>query len=385
MMGNQQSLRIRVSVAAMIALATVKGPVAAARDLGVPTPSYDEWIGDVLGKLDGDEADEQRKAAEQLSFAIPYPPERARVLAALRPHLNGSNNEFRLRAVTAYAHWATPAQAAELARVVNVPADPPQMSGVEPCWAAAVTALVTLDPAAAAAATDRRKDDFFFRADLFRRLHVLAAEVGPAHAVACGLLPRLGIPENPPLLSLDAAEQLLQSDSADDRARAAAALAWSDVRPGDRATVLDGVRPHLVGSNGRTRLPFVQAFAHWATPADADALMAVVAAPGGARAANGPEDCWAAATAGLARVDPGAAAAAVQSRRNSFRYRFSLRRILEPIAQGNGPDRAAAAWLLTMIRESSDAPSPPLPPGSDFEHAPTPADPTAPAAGGTRV
>lgn len=141
--------------------------------------AYDRWLNGTIERLSGDDASEQRKAAEQLMLAVVYPPVRTKVLAALEPHLNGSDKDLRLRCVKACGHWATEAQVPKLQAVVAAPANPPKLSGAEPCWAAAVTALVSLDPAAARKAIEQRIGDFFFRADLTNALVTLTAENGP--------------------------------------------------------------------------------------------------------------------------------------------------------------------------------------------------------------
>jgi hypothetical protein len=62
---------------------------------------YDQWIATAISKLSGDDEHEQSWAADQLGLAVPDATVRSKVLAALEPHLNGSNKPFRQSCVKA--------------------------------------------------------------------------------------------------------------------------------------------------------------------------------------------------------------------------------------------------------------------------------------------
>lgn len=323
--------------------------------------AYDQWIASTLEKLSGDDEAAQNKAADQLSIAIVYPPVRAKVLAGLEPHVNSTNKDFRLRCVKAYGHWATAAQTKQLLSIVATPPNPPNMSGDEPCWAVSVAALVSLNPDAARSAMQRRMGNFFFRTGLADLLSGLTAEDGPAQPAAYDLLTQLD-PNNAAVqVTVADAMALLQSDSASDRTKGASALAHAIVREQDRAKVLGMLRSHLNGRNGHARLPFVQAYARWATPQDVATLEQVIATPPTVSGISGHEDCWASATIGLARLDPKAASEAIASRSGAFLYRVTVQRFLDGLARGKGPTAPTAAWLLRQTGRPGD--QPPLPPG----------------------
>lgn len=322
-------------------------------------PDYDQWLNGMIERLSGDDDSAQRKAADQLAVAAVYSPVRTKVLTALDPHLNGGNKDLRLRCVKAYGHWATAAEAPKLLTVVATPANPPQMSGAEPCWAAAAAALVSLDPPSARKAMEQRLGSFFFRSDLTNALVILTTENGPAQAQAFELLKQVD-PNNAAVqLSVTDAIALLRSDSAADRGRGAGALAHAVVEPTDQPTIIALLKPHLNGSNGRSRLPYVQAFAHWATRQQVPDLESVIAQPARVSGISGHEDCWAAATASLARLDPQAAAKALRSRAGVFFYRAAVQRLLEKLAAGHSPSAPTASWLLSQLQPDK---SPPLPP-----------------------
>ena len=327
--------------------------------------AYDRWLNGAIEKLSGDDESEQRKAADQLTLGAVYPPALQKVLAALEPHLNGNNKDFRLRCVKAYGHWATAAQAPQLLAVVASPPNPPQMSGAEPCWAAAVAALVSIDPDADRKGMGERVGNFFFRSDLTGALVTMTADNGPAQPKAFELLKQLDPSNAAVQLSVADSIALLRSDAAADRTKGANSLAHAVIEPSEQATILGLLKPHLNGSNGRARLAFVQAFAHWATPGDVAALESVVASPATVSGISGHEDCWAAATIGLARLDPAAAATALKSRAGVFFYRAAVQRQLEFLAAGHSPSAAVASWLLVQLEAGPGNNPPPLPPNFD--------------------
>ena len=339
----------------------------------ISSMTYSDWVNGAISNLSGDDERGQKDAANQLGTALVYAPVRAAVLAALEPHLNSNDKDFRKSCVIAYGHWATAAQEQQLLQVVATPAHPPTMSGDEPCWAAAVSALLSLDPKAAQGAAAYRADAFFFRDAMGPILFAWAADSGPEQPVAYQILKALDPSNDGVQLSISDALPLLQSDAASDRIRAAKSLACVPIDPSERADVMAALRPHLMGSNGGPRLAFVSAFAHWATAQDVPTLQAIIAYPQSVTGLTGHEDCWAAATAGLARLDVSAAADAVRSRSSYFLYRVDVHKCLEPIAHGCGPASQTAGWLINLVESGNN--QPPLPP--DF-NAPS-ASPSAPA------
>jgi len=236
-----------------------------------------------------------------------------------------------------------------------------------------VAALINLDSKAAGDAMESRTDNFFFRTGMASSLTTLTELNDQSQPAAYGMLKQLDPANQIVQLSVPDAEDLLRSDSAKDRTKGAECLAHAVVDGPDRSDVIALLKPHVMGSNGHARLPFVMAFAHWATAGDVPTLKGIVGYPATVTGISGHEDCWAAATVGLARLDPAAAQDAVRSREGAFFYTESLRRCLEPVAQGNGPMASTAAWLLGQIT-STDGPLP-LPP--DFPSVkPMPAAPT---------
>ena len=256
------------------------------------------------------------------------------------------------------------------------------MSGDEASWAAAVAALARLDPKAAREAMVPRIGSFFFRDALGGMLIALTADDGPAQPVAFELLKQMDPSNGAVQLTVADSISLLRSDSARDRTRAADALSHAVIRPGDRAAVLSLLKRHLMGDNGRARLPFVQAFAHWATAGNVADLKAVIAYPATGSGNNGHEDCWAAATAGLARLDPKAAAEALAARSSAFLYRVTVQRFLETITRADGPTAPIAAWLLTQLPNGDR--QPPLPPNFD-PNQPSPKSPASPSSAQPRA
>jgi hypothetical protein len=331
---------------------------------------YDDWLNNTVQKLSGDDENEQNTAADRLAIVVAYPPDRDKVLAGVEPHLNSPQIGFRLRCIRAYRHWATPAQVRQLLQVLASPQDPPAISDTESCWATATAALVELDPRAAKTAMEQRIGDFFYRTNLTGALTELTAENGTSQPAAFDLLKQLDPGNEAVQLSVSDAVALLRSDSAGDRTRGANALAHAVVSTTDRAAVLALLKPHLMGNSGRARLPFVQAFAHWATQQDVPTLASVVAYPATVSGLTGHEDCWAAATVGLSRLDPQIALEAAKSRGGVFFYRASLHRFLEPIAQSNSPMAATAEWLLNQVESGRN--QPPLPPNFDPTQPMTP-------------
>jgi hypothetical protein len=363
-----------------IAIASASGSAMLVADR--EAQAYDPWIADAISKISGDDEHEQSWAADQLALAVPYAPVRSKVLAALEPHLNGGNKGFRQRCVKAYGHWATAAQVGKLLEVVATPPNPPNMSGDESSWAAAVAALVSLDPKAAREAMEQRIGSFFFRDALTGMLISLTADNGPAQPVAFELLKQMDPSNGAVQLTVADSIDLLRSDSARDRTRAADALSHAVIRPGDRAAVLALLKPHLMGNKGRARLPFVQAFAHWATAENVADLKAIIAYPATAIGNTGHEDCWAAATVGLARLDPKAAGEALAARSSAFLYRVTVQRFLEMLAKAAGPTAPTAAWLLKQLPNGDR--QPPLPPSFDLNQ-PSPKSPTGPGSAQPRA
>jgi hypothetical protein len=362
------------------AISSVSGPTLLISD--PDSQGYDQWIVTAIAKVSGDDEHEQSWAVDQLALAVPYAPVRSKVLAALEPHLNGSNKGFRQRCVKAYGHWATVAQVGKLLEVVATPPNPPNMSGDEASWAAAVAALVRLDPKAAREAMQQRMGSFFFRDSLTGMLISLTADNGPAQPVAFALLKQMDPNGGVVQLSVADAIGLLRSDSAADRSRAADALSHAVVQPSDRATVLALLKSHLMGDNGRARLPFVWAFAHWATPDNVTDLKSVIAYPITATGNNGQEECWAAATVGLARLDPKAAAEALAARSKAWPYGVTVQRFLETIVKAGGPTAPTAAWLLKQLPNGDR--QPPLPPNFD-PNQPSPKSPAGPGSAQPRA
>jgi hypothetical protein len=327
-----------------------------------PDPVYDGWIADTLAKVDGDDERDQNTALDQLSLAIVTPTDRGKVLDCLLPHLNSTNVDFRHRCVVAYAHWATGQEAQVLFQVVLTPETANDVGRSESIWVTVVSGLVNLDPASARSAIQRRQGDFFFRVGMTQALNELCADTGPAQPDAFDMLYNLD-KSDVTQMSLDEAISLLKNDAAGDKVRGAQALAIAVLRPDHKDAVLQGLQPHLMGNNGHARLPFVQAFSHWATPQEIPTLQAIIAYPTTVSGISGHEDCWAAATVGLLRLDPQAAAEAMHSRADAFFYRTSLHHDLESIAKGNGPNAAIASWLLSQIGDDNNAP--PIPAGFD--------------------
>lgn len=153
--------------------------------------SYADWLDSAIADLSADDEGQQRTAAEQLGMAVPYAPDRARVLAALQPHLYSHDNQFALLCVQAYAHWATKAQVPELAKVEATPPNPPQMSRVVSRWVEAAAALVRLDPAAARASINQRAGNFFYRSFVTSSLQYIAQGTSPSRPAAAWLLLKL--------------------------------------------------------------------------------------------------------------------------------------------------------------------------------------------------
>ena len=338
--------------------------------------AYADWIDKAMAKVGGDDARDQQAAAEQLSLVIPYAPARAKVLAGLRPLLADDDKGVRCKAVAAFAHWATPAEVPDLVAVVASPPHPKTMSGDAPAWASATAALACLMPAAADLCVQQRKDDFFYRVDLDARFATLAAGTGPTQRAVVTLWAELEPEYAKKQMSIPAALNLLRSGSAASRVQGADALSTAVIDASQRRAVLTLLTPHLKGANGRARLSFVNAFAHWATATEVEALEGVVAYPEAVSGISGHEDCWSAAVLALARLDPVAADRAMASRHDVVLFRMRVPRDLKQLAEGPGPCQANAIWLLGRIgRIGRDGPPPlPLPPG----FTPQPVDPGHP-------
>ena len=261
-------------------------------------------------------------------------------------------------------------------------ARPPQMSGDEPCWGVATAALVRLHPDVAAAAIQSRKADFFHRCNVTDELRAIAADVGPAQPIAFQFLKDLNPNDDTVKLSVAAAVRLLAGDSAVDRRRGAEALRYAVLNKADRPTVLGLLRPHLMGTSGPARLPFVQAYGYWASRRAAPVLAAVVGCPAASAGNEAHQECWATATVALGRLDPAAARRALASRRDLFLFQVHLRRQLTRLAKGGGPTQQVAAWLLAQMDDRPRETLPPFPPDFGANKPESPAPPTArPATG----
>jgi len=350
---------VTVGVRPMGVLGWADGGVIATADAGTPL-SYEDWIDDAIGKIAGDNPQDQARAVEQLGIVIVNPADREKVLGALQPHLQSNDAGFRQRCVVAYGHWATGQEIQQLLGVVLEPESPQEMRGCENSWVAAVSSLVNLDPATARSAIGRRTGDFFFRSGMVHALEDLTSDTGPGQADAFEMLFNLDPRNDLVRMSEDESISMLRNDSAADRVKGAKALAHAAIREDHRDAVLEALRPHLMGDDGRARLAFVEAYAHWATPREIPTLQAIIAYPATVQGLTGQENCWAAATVALARLDKQAAADAVGSRAGYFFYRTSLHGYLLPVANGNGPNAAMAGWLMFLLDENN---SPPVAPG----------------------
>jgi hypothetical protein len=137
-----------------------------------------------LRSLSSQAVPEQVRGAAKLAKADPDDSKRAAVRDALKPHLTESDAKRRLTFVQAYCNWATADDVDTLKNVLNTPAKLSGITGQEKPWAAAVTALVKLDPSAAADSINQRSDSLFFRTDVIHDLEPLTEVNGPISPVA---------------------------------------------------------------------------------------------------------------------------------------------------------------------------------------------------------
>jgi hypothetical protein len=146
--------------------------------------------GDAIEVLGAKDSDVQRYGALWLlKTATVADADRARVLAALTPHLDGppEGRAARLRSERplcgeAFCRWADQGQSAKLQELARLPKE--QKATV----AAALKALVRVDPAGAEAVVRARLDDFFFRANAMRLFEDLQADKQAPQEVVAKLL-----------------------------------------------------------------------------------------------------------------------------------------------------------------------------------------------------
>lgn len=142
---------------------------------------------DAIEVLGAKDSDVQRYGAMWLlQIASVADADRARVLAALAPHVDGSPEvgPARLRSARplcgeAFCRWADQGQSAKLQELARLPKEH------KATVAAALKALVRVDPAGAEAVVRARRDDFFFRTHATRLFEELQADKqAPAEVVA---------------------------------------------------------------------------------------------------------------------------------------------------------------------------------------------------------
>lgn len=117
--------------------------------------------------------------------------QREDVLVSLKPHLNEFDSKHRLTFVMAFERWADVAHAADLAAVVDSPAEVEGLTSHPSCWAVAVAGLVRLSPHMAREAVDHRISNFFFRVETTKALRPIADSDDPAHALAVQIIENL--------------------------------------------------------------------------------------------------------------------------------------------------------------------------------------------------
>jgi hypothetical protein len=145
--------------------------------------------------------------------------------------------------------------------------------------------------------------------------------------------------------------RLLAPDrSAEQQKLGAKGLAKLDADPLQRTAVLAALKPFLNQPLADARLPFVQAFAHWASRDQVPDLLGVVDFPQTVQGLTGQERVWAAAVVGLVRLDPDAADRAIDRRIDDFFFRHDCETALKPLAENDVPQRAIAARLVEKLR-----------------------------------
>ena len=359
-------LRIDCLKTAVFPLLIIKGsvpatPVAQYNRLSVPAritavaneadkvapPSIDENLTD----LNGDDAHEQVAGAARLSIVPLDDTNRTKVIAALQQHLNSSDHSLRQASVNAFVHWATKGQIPELIKVVATRSTNEAQDGSAGCCAAAVCGLVRLDPDAADQAVRGRMNDFFFRSGATQEL-LKVAEFEPMYsATAVRLLKLIDVDDQMVNTSVHDAETMLQSDSATIRSNGANSLAIAVIDAKERGNVLNLLKQHLQSPDGRSRLPFVRAFVHWADQTNVSDLQAIIAFPTVVKRNNGNEDCWAAAIAGLVRLNAATEAIdSYNSRADANFMNFAVSRLLDKLARGVGPEQPLAFDLLQQLK-----------------------------------
>ncbi len=155
--------------------------------------------------------------------------------------------------------------------------------------------------------------------------------------------------------SIAQAEQLLGTDVISDQVRAAKWLANEPIAAGEQSKVIGLLKHHLNDRDPMVRLPFVQAFAQWASIGEIADLSAVLDRPAQISRGDGQpigqhEQCWASAVIGLLRLDPTAATQATDKRISSFFFRAALQNKLSEISNVDGPDRERALDLMDHLR-----------------------------------
>jgi hypothetical protein len=155
--------------------------------------------------------------------------------------------------------------------------------------------------------------------------------------------------------SADAAIKLLQSESNQRQEKGAAAL--SQMKPDDahRNMILNLLRPHLDESVQKRRTIFVEAYAQWATPDNARMLRVIMESPADdPHAATGAEPGWTAACVALLRMNPRAAADAINLRVDSQFFRTNLIEGLRPLTEINSPTSPIAQHFVKQLEDYRD-------------------------------
>ena len=181
------------------------------------------------------------------------------------------------------------------------------------------------------------------------RLEPLAKGSGPEADLAAQFIERMKNPNSPDWIkSTKDARRLIANDrDAGQRTFGATWLLMTDADPAQRESVLAMLKPHLnETANADARVAFVRAYAHWADKTHVPDLLAVVDYPEKPQGLNEQQRSWAAAVVGLTRLDPDAAAAAVDKRVSDFFFRNECAMALKPLAENDVPQRAVAAKLI---------------------------------------
>jgi hypothetical protein len=259
------------------------------------------------------------------------------------------DGKTRLAYVVAFANWSEAAQKDDLVAIVAFPETIQGISNQEANWAAAIGALVRIDPATAATAMDSRHTAFFFKGEMQKVLQVLAEVSGPQRIPASQLLNTL-LNSDPraKIKTVADAEKMLAGSVPSQQVDAAKWLASCELTPNDQDQVIALLRPHLQEPDGHVREPFVHAFAYWAEAANVDDLVGVVDTPDTVTGISGHEDCWADAVIGLLRLNPDAALKATNKRVSVFFFRAKLSSLLTPIATGISDETIYARQLKAV-------------------------------------